>query len=487
MKQYVALWLLIVKGLLLPAQLYDAQWLLGYNESVLDFRVDTIARYAIQPLMPIFLTNASICNSTGELLYYTNGIYIAGADGNQIMNGDSLNPSPYTTSQECCGLDIVQGALFIPKPDNSRLYYLFHFTNDSLSLGRPCTLYYSVIDSQGNGGMGEVVEKNIPILQHTALREGGMTACKHANGRDYWLIIGAYNTNAFYKFLITPNSIEGPFIQNIGPVFPHPYDAAYSKFSQDGSKFTTGIVAGPITVMDFDRCTGTFSSPIRIYHNASLDSVKINGCASLEFSPNGEYLYVSNSNDLTQYDLFAGNIQDSVELYTSDSSDFYGLGMLQASPLGKLYCSTWNGGLYAIHVINYPNIDGANAGFVYAGQPTLTLNSNNFPNLINYKLGALIGSGCDTLLNSIAESTILNDQLRLIPNPADKYLYVEMGMQGNYEFDLINETGQVIARKETRQVDIFDTGNLANGVYFIRVVDKATGAEIETRKVVVVH
>ena len=74
-----------------------------------------------------------------------------------------------------------------------------------------------------------------------------------------------------------------------------------------------------------------------------------------------------------------------------------------------------------------------------------------------------------------------------MPNPADKYLYVEMGMQGNYEFDLINETGQILATRQTRQVDIFDTGNLANGVYFIRVVDKATGAEIETRKVVVVH
>lgn len=484
-------WLFVLSGLwwclFVDAQLYNAQWVLGYNESVLDFRNDTLTAYAIQPLMPIFLTNASTCSCTGELLYYTNGIYIAGADVNQIMNGDSLSPSSYTNQSACCGLDIPQATLFLPKPGNSSLYYLFHFTNDSLSLGRPGTLYYSIIDTQGNGGFGEVIEKNVPLLQHVVLREGGMTACKHANGRDYWVVIGEYNSNRFYEFLVTPNTISGPIIQTIGPVFPRPYDAAYSKFSQDGSKFTTGIAVGPIIVMDFDRCSGVFSNPINIYHNASDDSIKVNGCASLEFSPNGEYLYVANSNDLTQYNLLASDIQDSVELYVSDSSDFYGLRMLQLGPNGKLYCSTWNGGLYALHVINYPDVKCDSCDFVYGGQSTLTLNSNNLPNLINYKLGPLIGSGCDTIPNSVIELNANNVLPKVMPNPADKYAYVEMGMQGNYEFDLLNMDGQILATKQTKQVDIFNTENIAAGVYFVKVIDKSTGADISTKKIVVVH
>jgi hypothetical protein len=62
-----------------------------------------------------------------------------------------------------------------------------------------------------------------------------------------------------------------------------------------------------------------------------------------------------------------------------------------------------------------------------------------------------------------------------------------MGMQGNYEFDLLNATGQVVAKTETRQVDIFDTESLSSGIYFIRVIDLTTEAEVATKKVVLAH
>jgi hypothetical protein len=62
-----------------------------------------------------------------------------------------------------------------------------------------------------------------------------------------------------------------------------------------------------------------------------------------------------------------------------------------------------------------------------------------------------------------------------------------MGTQGNYEFELFNEAGQVVGKKETRQVDIFDTEGLASGVYFIRVMDKTSGVEVGEKKLVVVH
>ena len=111
----------------------------------------------------------------------------------------------------------------------------------------------------------------------------------------------------------------------------------------------------------------------------------------------------------------------------------------------------------------------------------MTGNSNVLPNMINYNLGALVGSGCDTIRAGITQVN-KNDLLRVMPNPADKYLYVEMGMQGNYEFDLVNESGQVIAKRETRQVDNFDTERLADGVYFVRVIDKVTNVEIIAKK-----
>jgi hypothetical protein len=106
--------------------------------------------------------------------------------------------------------------------------------------------------------------------------------------------------------------------------------------------------------------------------------------------------------------------------------------------------------------------------------------------LINYNLGALTGSGCDTIPTGVTQLTISN-LLRVLPNPADKYIYVEMGMQGNYEFDLLNGTGQFLVKKETRQVGIFDTEGIASGIYFIRAIDKTTDNEIAAKKLVVVH
>ena len=240
-------------------------------------------------------------------------------------------------------------------------------------------------------------------------------------------------------------------------------------------------------VMNFDRCSGEFDNPVTIFNNASLvPGTAISGCVSVEFSHNDRFVYVSDNVNLVQYDLLSANIQDSVQLFLEDSSTWHGIRFLQSAPNGKIYGCTWNGGLSALHVINNPDLKGDSADFVYAGQPTYTDNSINLPNLINYKLGPLVGSGCDTITSN-AEVGINSQRIRIIPNPADKYAYVEMGMQGNFAFELVNVAGQVLDKKETRQVDIFDTEHLASGAYFLRVIDNVTGVEIASKKVVVTH
>jgi hypothetical protein len=70
---------------------------------------------------------------------------------------------------------------------------------------------------------------------------------------------------------------------------------------------------------------------------------------------------------------------------------------IQLAPNGKIYGSTYNGGLKALHVINYPNLKGDSCKFVYGGQPTLTLNSDVLPNMINYNLGPLGSSTYATM------------------------------------------------------------------------------------------
>ena len=49
------------------------------------------------------------------------------------------------------------------------------------------------------------------------------------------------------------------------------------------------------------------------------------------------------------------------------------------------------------------------------------------------------------------------------------------------------EMGQVIDKKETRHVDIFDTEQLSSGIYFIRVTDNTTNTIAATKKIIVAH
>ena len=53
-----------------------------------------------------------------------------------------------------------------------------------------------------NGGLGEVIQKNVQL--HNYKSADGLTAIKHGNGRDWWIINRRWNNinNTFYKYLI---------------------------------------------------------------------------------------------------------------------------------------------------------------------------------------------------------------------------------------------------------------------------------------------
>ncbi|MBL0074056.1 MAG: hypothetical protein IPP34_20565 [Bacteroidetes bacterium] len=52
----------------------------------------------------------------------------------------------------------------------------------------------SIVDLDLNGGLGSVILKNYPIISDT-LNCGKITATRHANGRDWWVVCHRVNTN----------------------------------------------------------------------------------------------------------------------------------------------------------------------------------------------------------------------------------------------------------------------------------------------------
>ena len=155
---------------------------------------------------------ASISDENGNLIFYTDGETVRGADGNVLPNGANVSYSPTIVQQST-----TQGALFLKKPGSANLYYLFSLGFLNLTAQR-ARLSYCVIDRNVNGGLGDVVLQDYVLSVDTLAEK--MTATRHCNGKDYWVVIVKcitlkatdgqpveYDTE-FRSFLVTENGVE---------------------------------------------------------------------------------------------------------------------------------------------------------------------------------------------------------------------------------------------------------------------------------------
>ncbi|MGR6087475.1 MAG: T9SS type A sorting domain-containing protein [Arcticibacter sp.] len=356
---------------------------------------------------------STITDSSGNLLFVTNGFYITDASGDTMQNGSGLNPSIYT-SWYPDGLPPPQMNIILPDPGQSNIYHLFHCTlDDPPSSIITRFLYHSIIDMNSNGGFGAVITKN-QVVFNDSLNGGRITACKHANGRDWWIMVHKANTNIYHKYLLTPYGLFGPFSQSIGSI--RYIDLGQAAFSFSGEYFAWYSAVDDLDIFRFDRCTGMLSNPIHVTIN---DSATVLGVA---FSPSSQFLYVSSTNYVYQFDVTAANIQGTqttVAVWDSFYSPNPPFGtyfdIAQLAPDGKIYIATGNSTLH-LHVINQPDSAGLACDLVQHGIPLPAFNYNSLPNHPNYFLGALIGSPCDSL-TGINDDQAFDFKFGVYPNP----------------------------------------------------------------------
>ena len=100
------------------------------------------------------------------------------------------------------------------------------------------------------------------------------------------------------------------------------------------------------------------------------------------------------------------------------------------------------------------------------------------PSFPNYRLGALAGSGCDSLTATpkFPEGD-LNSRIRVWPNPATDMVTVDYGFtdwskQGEVSMEIVNELGQVVYEQKLPRYSGFQRLNVsgfASGVYQVFV------------------
>lgn len=380
-------------------------WLMGYESySGIPFGITKFDFFGGSPAitfdrleMEFMNTHANISDAQGNLLFYTNGYCIADATNDTMQNESGINPG-YNASVFSDGFTIPQACLIIPLPGSNNIYYLFHNNFDGYP-SKPFAYYFYVtmIDMNMNNGLGAVTFKN-SILLSDSINSGKITACKHGNGRDWWVVCHRVYSDVYHKFLVTPSGISVPFSQSIGHI--RQPDVGQAKFSPDGSKvaYYYNWNGDGLDVFDFDRCTGNFSNPV---HISFPTSPGFN--LGVEFSPDSKKLYVMDLLEAYQFDLTDSNdvsTQQTIAVWDSFYSPQPPLSTLfaqaQLGPDGKIYITTGNS-TFHMHVINNPDSLGLACDFTQHSIQVTAFYYNTVPNHPNYFLAAYSGSVCDTL------------------------------------------------------------------------------------------
>ena len=307
-----------------------SNWYFGKNAGI-KFHPDGSVTALTDGQLNTFEGCASLSNSNGDLLFYTDGISIWNKNHQVMQNGTGLMGHPSSS----------QSATIVPKPGSTTLFYVFTLDWEI----NPNGFRYSVIDISLDGGLGGVTnEKNILIYTPS---DEKISIVKHKNGIDFWVVTHGWNSNTFYSYLLTSSGLSSsPVASNAGvPVSGTKEVWGYMKISPDGSKLAMAHAFTGCELFDFDNSTGVVSNPKIIY--------TVLGAYGVEFSPNGAILYVSNFSALPyvimQYDLTATPITG---ITLTDSKDNTRANALQLGPNGKIYIATRGDKL---GVINNPN------------------------------------------------------------------------------------------------------------------------------------
>lgn len=458
----------------LKAQNQKNIWYFG-EQAGIDFNSGT-AEPLLDGQLFSFEASSAVSDSLGNLLFYTNGGPLDNQDwqGGVWNRNHELMPNGNLDSVNTCNSS-AQGALIVQAPGNYNMYYIF--TTDCKENSMAGGLRYHLVDMSLDSGLGDVVEKNIPVASDVS---ESLTGILHENGSDYWIIVRELVTDRLFSYLITSNGIQNPVITSIIDLSPNDKSGHFC-VSPDGSK--VGYTSSWSNYLfDFDNSTGVFSNPLL------LDVPASNGCS---FSPNGQVYYVSDPKvsgpSVYQFDLTASDINSSVTIV---GYDVFPAGGLQLGPDGKIYQAknTYLG------VVNSPNVIGTGCNFeewgLYLGGNPSNYGLPNFVNQFienwcdsydtinvtstnsyNSPSGNYIwntsgiyndtipnSNGCDSIITvdltinptAIEENSFTNE-ISVFPNPANDYFTIDSGD---------NCLGKEVS------VSIIDTyGNIHNEIY----------------------
>ncbi len=337
---------LLLQSISSSAQNEAKKWYFG-NYAALDFLTSPPTPIAGSSLTSVEGA-ASIADANGNLLFYTDNVSIFNQTNAYMANGNGL-----------MGSYVNSGAIIVKQPGSASNYYVFYTGNG---------LRYSIVDMSLAAGMGSVTVKNYSLVLNTNEK---ITATRHCNGLDVWIVVHDFFNTNYYSFLLTAAGVNTTAV--VSSVSASQSFQGQMKLSPNGRRLGVADAFG-FTMCDFDNNSGVVSNPQLLGNWLVSD-----GC---EFSPDGTLFYGAALANLYQWDLNAGpptavaafvySVQASSPIYMQD---------MQLAPDGKIYIA--QDAEQTLAVINNPNAGGAACGFVPLAQSLLPGSSlQSLPNFM---------------------------------------------------------------------------------------------------------
>jgi len=444
---------------------------------------------------PVFTFGGSCISDTmGKLLFACNGFCIYDTNGyGHIPKTIINNPLGDKFFNKYSDGFWDQMSIILPKKNNS--YYVFttgmsDSAYDDWKKPNPPydfrfdVLSYHVVDMDANANAGKVLSKNNILMKNARLSHNRMTAVRHANGRDWWLVKPHLTEQLFYTFLVKPNNIEGPFeyhsnfsmdsIQKEAGIYGIDGQMV---FSPDGNWMaSTEAAYKGVFVYKFDRCSGIFND----YHFFALpkDTCYPNVCDYMSgvcFSSDSKFLYGNTYLNVWQIeisDTISTNSLYHIAQIDTDYAYFPWYGNSYLAPNGKIYIGNVNGTQKGMSYIDNPDLKGIDCNYKPKGFRQQFTNLLYPPNMPNYGLGALVGSACDTIRPPVILP--VQTSIKIYPNPVGDNLSIELPTGSKkVQVNIYNMLGEIVLSFSSEQIQNdkveLSLKDLARALYSVRI------------------
>jgi len=499
--------------LTVSAQKHDYNWIIGReyitedtvnrNGLLLNFNDPEVSATIFDKEQWFFLTNLSYSDVEGNLQLYSDGCALYNEEGTLLQNGDSIHDDFFCESDPRSGYPASQGIIALPTSDKDIVALFYHeqyIVDDSLGVRIEVRLHRAIVDINED----IVLSKKVVVMDNLA--SNTLTATKHINGQDWWIISQDYFTNEYKTLLIS----EGEVLDTISSFVGNPIinsGAFQSNYSPDGKTFARFAPEEELQIFDFDRSLGKLSN-FRLIEIPN-DTINNASTGGLSFSGSSRFLYVNDALAIWQLDMQAQDIAASMVQVAKRDTFFTGQEVFgnkiptffyrQAlAPDCRIYMSSRNG-VDRIHAIMEPELKGV-ACDVVQNIKIPVWNSLTTPHFPNYRLDTApfcdsskaFPSNLMTSVSTAEPSATPTGCMHVFPNPASDYVQIYLkkliGLdQVRFElYDLLGRSvfSSSVSMSGGAAIERLDISQVPTGMYVYSIFDDS-GTLLGTDRLVV--